>query len=223
MDRHRLGHLDPLAASGRSDRRWPRRRPRAPRRRRGHRPGRCRGRARSARAEPIWIRNSITARAPAATMSASSARCFAPRSGHCIGKFGQPRPAHQVDVLDLDVAGRPAGRFEQEIDPRVLAVLHLAPDRGVAGELRECGRPRSPRPRAHSGCAGVDADQLGAAAEIDLDQFPAMGELALRIVRLRQPHPRARRVEADHRARIGAMHGHRSRPTASTTSARKRL
>src|SRR5215831_965195 len=55
---------------------------------------------------------------------------------------------------------------------------------------------------------GVDADELEAAAKIDLDQLPAMRELAIWIGRFRQPYPRARRVEPDHGARIGAMYGH---------------
>ncbi len=29
--------------------------------------------------------------------------------GDGVGKFGQPRLAHQMHVLDLDIAGRPAG------------------------------------------------------------------------------------------------------------------
>jgi hypothetical protein len=56
---------------------------------------------------------------------------------------------------------------------------------------------------------GVDPDELGAAAEVDLDQLPAMDELALGIARPRQPYARACGGEADHRSRIGAVHGDR--------------
>ena len=57
------------------------------------------------------------------------------------------------------------------------------------------------------GWAVVDADELGAAAEIDLDQLPRVGELALRVVGLRQPHPRAGGGKPDHRAGIGDVRG----------------
>ena len=40
------------------------------------------------------------------------------------------------------------------------------------------------------GWPGVDADEFGAAAEVDLDQLPAVGELAVRIVRC-ESHTRA--------------------------------
>ena len=53
---------------------------------------------------------------------------------------------------------------------------------------------------------GVDADQFQPETQIDFDQLPAMGQLAARIVRLRQPHPRARRRQSRHRAGIGDMH-----------------
>src|SRR5262245_17511543 len=55
---------------------------------------------------------------------------------------------------------------------------------------------------------GVDADKLGAGAEIYLDQLPAVGKLALGVFRLRQPDARARRIESGHGAWIGAVHRH---------------
>ena len=96
-------------------------------------------------AEPIWIRYSITARCPASTMSPSSSRCLLPRSVLASGNSARPGRPHQVHVLDLDVAGRPAGALQQEIHPRVLAVLHLAPDRVVAGQAPGSGPPPAPR------------------------------------------------------------------------------
>ena len=98
---------------------------------------------------------------------------LSPRSVLASGNSARPGPPHQVHVLDLDVAGRPAGAFQQEIDPRVPAVLHLAPDAVVAGKLGDrAGRER--RADQRIGMRGVDADELRARAEIDLDQFPAV-------------------------------------------------
>src|SRR6516225_6663101 len=56
---------------------------------------------------------------------------------------------------------------------------------------------------------GVDADELDAAAQIDLDQLPAVRQLSLRVGGFRQPYPRPRGVEADHRARVCAVHCYR--------------
>jgi len=127
--------------------------------------------------------------------------------GHRVGKLGEPLLPHQMHVLDLHIAGRAAGLLQQEIHPRILAVFHLAAHAAVAGELRnEAGRDRLGGERIRIG--RIDADQFGPAAEIDLDQLPAVAELALGIVGPRQPHRRARRRQPDHRARIGAMHRH---------------
>ena len=57
--------------------------------------------------------------------------------GDAIGKFGKPRLAHQMDILDLQIARRPRRPFEQEIDPGIGAVFHLAPDRRVIAQLRD--------------------------------------------------------------------------------------
>ena len=54
---------------------------------------------------------------------------------------------------------------------------------------------------------GVDADELDAGAEIDLDQLPAVHELAGGIGGSGQPHSRPGCSEPDHGARIGTMHG----------------
>ena len=98
--------------------------------------------------------------------------------GHGIGKFGERRSPHQVHVLDLDVTGRPVRMLEQEVDPRIASILHFAPYSRVAGELRyQAGCHRFGCERV--GLRGVDADELGTGAEIDFDQLPAVGELAL--------------------------------------------
>src|SRR6516225_6955491 len=152
------------------------------------------------RADPIWIRNSITARAPAAAIAPSSTRCFAPRLVTASGNSANPR-----------------WRFEQKIDARVFPVLHLAADRGIAGNLGDrAGGDRLGGERI--GMDGVDTHELGAAVEIDLDQLPAVGELAAGVCRLRQPDARARHVEADHRSGISAVHRYRL-ARGSTTSA----
>jgi hypothetical protein len=133
---------------------------------------------------------------------------FRPARRHRIRELGEARAPHQVHVLDLDVAGRTIGRFQQEVDARVAAVLHLAPGRRVAGKLGD-GARRDRLGHEQVGVRGVDTDQLGAAAEIDLDQLPAIGELAVRIAGLGQPHARAWRREPGHRPRIGDVSGDR--------------
>src|SRR5262245_12840060 len=50
---------------------------------------------------------------------------------------------------------------------------------------------------------GVDAHELGACAEIDFDQLPAVGKLAAGLVRSGKPNPRARRCKPGHRSRVG--------------------
>ena len=52
-----------------------------------------------------------------------------------IGKLGKARLAHQVHVLDLDIAGRFAVALEQDVDPAVLAVFHLRALALIAGKL----------------------------------------------------------------------------------------
>ena len=87
-------------------------------------------------------------------------------------------------VLYFDIARRPRRRFEQEVDAGILSVLHFAPERSVATELGDrAGGDRLGGKRI--GMGGIDAYELGAAAEIDLDELPAMGELALGICRCR--------------------------------------
>src|SRR5207302_2916995 len=131
-----------------------------------------------------------------------------PALGHRIGKFRQPWLAHEVHVLDLDVARRPRQALEQEIDAGILAVPHLAAEQGIAAELGDGARgDRLGCQRV--GVRRVDAHEFGAATEVNLDQFPTVGELAFGICGHRQPHAGARRVEPDHRSRIGAVHRHR--------------
>src|ERR1051326_4757673 len=48
-----------------------------------------------------------------------------------IGKLGEVRRAHQVHVLDLEIAGRALAVLEHEVGARVDAVFHLAPDRRI--------------------------------------------------------------------------------------------
>ncbi len=100
--------------------------------------------------------------------------CAAGRNG--VRELGNPKLAHQMDVLDLDIAGRLSRIFQQKIDPRALAVddpaiLHLAADGRIADEFgNDAGREsfRDDRVRMH----GVDADQLVRAAEIHPRSIP---------------------------------------------------
>ena len=126
--------------------------------------------------------------------------------GYAIGKFGEARLAHEMDVLDFQVARRPAGVFEQKIDPRIQAIFHFAPDRRVVAQLRD--QPGlDDLGHQHVGLAGIDADELETVAEIGFDQLPVEGQLAQRIFRIGQPDARKRPVEAGHGARIGDMDG----------------
>jgi hypothetical protein len=54
---------------------------------------------------------------------------------------------------------------------------------------------------------GVDPDQFDAGAKIDFHEFPAVGQLARRVGRFRQPHAGARRRKPDHCTGIGYVHG----------------
>src|SRR5215510_10782963 len=130
---------------------------------------------------------------------------LSPTLGDGVGEFGKTSPSHQVHIFYLEVARRPRRVFQQEVDARAVAVFHLAADRRVSRKLRDRAR-RDRFARQRIGMRGIDADELEAAAEIDLDELPAMHKLALEVGRLRQPHSRALRVQPDHRARIGAMH-----------------
>ena len=49
-----------------------------------------------------------------------------------IGELGQPMPARQMHVLDLDVAQPLFGALEQEVDAAVVAVFHLAAQARIA-------------------------------------------------------------------------------------------
>src|SRR5581483_9055504 len=110
-------------------------------------------------------------------------KVFRAAIGDAIGKLGESLLPHQMHVLDLEITGRPPRRVQEEIDARSFAVFHLAPRRLVTGQVAD----DIVAERFSNQCirmAGVDADELGAAAEICLDQFPAIRQLAFRILRL---------------------------------------
>ena len=67
--------------------------------------------------------------------------------GDRVWKLGETGLTHQMDVLDLDIAGRLALALEQNVDPAVLAVFHFRALVFIARELRHLTRPRSPRRR----------------------------------------------------------------------------
>src|SRR6185312_2540192 len=104
----------------------------------------------------------------------------------------------------FEIAGRQFLAFEQKIDAAVLAVADLAPNFRILHErldrfCREGFSDEVVRMRS------VDADELQARSEIHFDKLPAISELAFRIVGFGEPHPRARRVQAEHCARISDM------------------
>src|SRR5262245_63100943 len=102
---------------------------------------------------------------------------LSPTLGDGVGEFGKTSPSHQVHIFYLEVARRPSRVFQQEVDAGAVAVPHLAANRGVSRKLRDrAGRDRFGGKRI--GVRGIDADKLEAAAEIDLDELPALSQLA---------------------------------------------
>src|ERR1041385_5262935 len=81
-----------------------------------------------------------------------------------VGEFRHARRAHQMHVLDLDIARRALCAFAEEIHARVLAILSLAANDVVAGKLRDRAQ-REGRSDQRIGMCGVGADQLMPAAE----------------------------------------------------------
>ena len=128
--------------------------------------------------------------------------------GDAVWKLRQAGRAHQVDVLDLDIAGRAPRPVQQHVDPAGLAVLHLAAQPGITGQFRNAA--------GHNGLggdgvgpSGMDPDQGWSGAELGLDQLPRPAQLAGRIRGARQPDPVAGIDQTRHGARIGAVRRHR--------------
>jgi hypothetical protein len=79
-------------------------------------------------------------------------------SGNC-----EPRLAHQVHILDFEITVWPAATLEQEVDPRVLAVLHFPTEARIARQFRQgTGRQRGARKQVRMRC--VDADEFWSGA-----------------------------------------------------------
>ncbi len=160
------------------------------------------------RASARWIRYSITPRCPCRTISASSLRCLTPRSVTEFGELGEARRAREMNVLDLDVGEAALRILEQDVDPARLPVFDLAPKPGVSGELLDATSGdglgddlvRVPR---------IDADEMGALAQIRFDQLPGMPVLPGRAVAFGEPHGGAGGGETQHRAGVGAGRRHR--------------
>ena len=101
--------------------------------------------------------------------------------GDAVGKFGKARAAHEMHVLHLDIAGRQALAFEQNVDPAVAPVFDLAPQVRIGGKFREVAGPDRLGDDG-VGMGGVDAGIFGAAPEIGFHDFPGIFELAGGIV-----------------------------------------
>jgi hypothetical protein len=113
--------------------------------------------------------------------------------------------ADEGDVLDLDVAGGPAIALQQQVDAAVGAVFHLAAQRCVACQFRQCARCDGLLGDA-VGQAGVDADEADARLVRDM---PGMGVFARRAFgasTARYPAGPAR-SEPQHGAGVGAGGG----------------
>ena len=122
--------------------------------------------------------------------------------GHAIRKFGERARAPQVAVLHFQPAPRAVRGFQQEIHAGVYPVTHLAPVGRVTGELRdrvgcECLGDQS------VGVHGVDPHQPA----VGFYQFQGVGQLAFGIVGAGNPGRQPRRVQAQHRAWVGAVGG----------------
>ena len=57
-----------------------------------------------------------------------------------IRKFGEPGLAHEVDVLDLDVAGGAARRVQQDVDAAAVAIADFAGKLVIARKTRDEAR-----------------------------------------------------------------------------------
>lgn len=120
-----------------------------------------------------------------------------------VGELGQRRGARQVAVLDLQPAALAGSLLQQEVDAASLAVLHLAPVEVVAAQFGNGAGGQGLGDEA-VGQHGVHAGQTAVGR---LDHLQRMGQLALWIVRLRQPDAQPRRVDAQHGAGIWAVGG----------------
>jgi len=97
-----------------------------------------------------------------------------------------------VDVLDFEVARRLSVGFQHKVHAARASIADFAAMTRVAAHTRHppCGERLGDK---KIGVRGVDAHQFRPAAEIGFHQFPAMAELAFRIVRFGKPDARARR------------------------------
>ena len=121
--------------------------------------------------------------------------------GDAIGKFGEPRPAAQMHILDLDIGIRQIIGPEQEIYAGIDPVFLFRPDIAIG-----CKRPD--RPRAQR-CADDPVRQAGIdpgphpAGQVDQDPGPF--QFALRIGGRLHPDRHSGLCQAQHRPGIGAM------------------
>ena len=221
-DRHRPVDRDLLGATAGSGRRAPRRRRRRPRRRPRHRPGRCRAASEKRSASARWIRNTMTARWPVGDHVGELAQMLGAALGHAIGELGQARLAHQVHVLDLDVAG-PLRGHSSRMSMRLLhAVFHLAPQAGVAARAPRCVPAAMASLTSLLGWPVLMPTRVGPCprSASTISQVWRYLRVGLSLSESQTVSPG--RVEAHHRAGVGAGGGDR-RAVVERTSARKRL
>jgi hypothetical protein len=134
------------------------------------------------------------------------AQVLGPTDGHRVGKLGSGGSL-QMYVLDLDEAIRVAAAVQQQVDATALVVAHLAPDHLVVLELRDPSGVDRLFDQA-VGMHGVDADQ----AAFGLDQLQGQGQRPGRVARPGYPDRSAWRIEPEHAARVGAVHGDLAAP-----------
>ncbi len=105
-----------------------------------------------------------------------------------------------MDILHLDVGVRETGGGEENVDPRIPSVGHLAADEIVSGEFGDRTFRDSVGDEA-IWLGGVDADE----AALGLDQLPRPRKFACEARGPRQVDAHPRFGEAHHRAGVGAM------------------
>lgn len=130
-----------------------------------------------------------------------------PAGGDAVGKFRQAILAHQVAILDLEVARRKAIRLQQEIDPARCSVFHLGTNIVIFRKgLQRTGAQSLANESIGARC--VDPDQLRlATARCRLHELPAVSQLSRRIAGFREQDAGAGGIEAEHGPGIGAMGG----------------
>ena len=148
----------------------------------------------------------MTARWPCAHHVAHLGEMLGAALGHRIRELGQPMPARQMHVLDLDVAqalvGASSSRSMRLFRPYFTS--RRRPDSRRGALMRRAAMASA---TSLLGWPVLMPTSDGALAEVGLHQLPGEAILAGGAVALGEPDDRAGRGEAQHRAGVGAGGG----------------